>query len=277
MKPVSKAIIYDSSCPMCQAYTKGFVKWGLLADKHRIPFCELQPEQANRYMDLQRSRHEIPLVDLGGGETLYGVDALTYLLSQPFPLVGKLMRIPVLSKTIRNLYNFISYNRRVITATSSENTGIDCAPDFRMGYRMAFIVFAILMSSWITWGFGQTVGYYFPAIQGVQMLLICGTGWFVQILAAILLLKGQLRIEYIGQLAVLMLMGTLVLLPGMLVSALIHSSPLWALGSVAISSLLMHTEHLRRLRYLHLSKTWLILWSCSLFTTALFWIWSFVY
>jgi predicted DCC family thiol-disulfide oxidoreductase YuxK len=276
MKPVAKAIIYDSSCPMCQAYTKGFVKWGLLADEHRIAFCELQPEQARRYLDLQRSRHEIPLVDLGGGDTLYGVDALTYLLSQRMPSIGKLMQNTLVSKAIRKFYNFISYNRRVITATASAPQGIDCAPDFRLGYRITFIIFASVLAGLITWGLGQSARHYLSGLNGLTMLLICGTGWLLQSGAAILLIKSQLRIEYLGQLAVLMLIGTLVLLPGMAMDALTgHTCTGWLLGSVVGSSILMHIEHFRRIAYLNLSQRWLAFWSVALWTTACFWLYIF--
>ena len=276
MKPVSKAIIYDSSCPMCQAYTKGFVQWGVLTDKHRIAFSELQPDQARRYLDLQRSRHEIPLVDLAGGQTLYGVDALVYLLSQRLPLIALIMSNQMIYSFLKKLYSFISYNRRVITATVPGADGVNCAPDFNLKYRLAFMAFAGFTASMITWRFGVAAGYYLPQLAGLPMLLICGTGWLLQLLVAFVLLSGQRRLEYAGQLAVIMLIGTLVLLPGIAIdAATAHRHPAWLVGSVALSSTLMHAEHLRRIRYLQLSRWWVLLWSVLLFATALAWLIQF--
>lgn len=276
MKPLSKAIIYDSSCPMCQAYTKGFVKWGILAPEHRISFCELEPDQAQRYMDLTRSKHEIPLVDLSGGKTLYGIEALSYLLSQRLPFIQTFLSCKPIHWFCQKLYSFISYNRRVITATTSENKGIDCKPDFHLSYRLLFIFFGILIASLITWKLGSSTSAYSSSLSGYSMLLICGSGWLIQMIAAISILKGQERIEYLGQLATLMLIGTWVLLPGLWIDSLTHhSSILWISVSVLISSILMHTEHIRRLRYLHLSIYWLFLWSAALFGTALAELWLF--
>ncbi len=249
MKSAPKAIIYDGSCPMCQAYTKGFVKWGVLADEHRIAFSELQPDQARRYLDVNRSRHEIPLVDLGGGETLYGVEALVYLLSQRIPFIEKAMQNPLVFNLIKKLYSFISYNRRVITATSSANQDIDCAPDFRLSHRLHFIIFSALTSSLVAWRFGVSVGYYFSSLVGKAIGISYLTGCCILFLAVACVLKSQKRMEYMGQLAMLLLIGTLALLPGLALTTLTHQ-PVWLLGSAVVSLVLLYTESVRRVRYI---------------------------
>ncbi len=271
MKPVTKAIIYDPNCPMCQAYTKGFVRWGILSEENRIPFDELQPQQACRYMDISRSRHEIPLVDLGGGETLYGLDALLYLIGQRMPSLAKCIRIPLIYTSMKKFYCFISYNRRVITATASAGKGIDCAPDYHQGYRLSFIGICIVLATLITWQLGLSVRHHFAQVTPLQILLACGSGWMLQIGAALVLLRGS--IEYIGQLAVLMAIGTLVLLPGLWLDRLTGYQHIgWIVGSITLSSLLMHIEHHRRTQYLSLNRLWTISWLVALFSTAIFWL-----
>jgi predicted DCC family thiol-disulfide oxidoreductase YuxK len=72
-----KAILYDHNCPMCALYTKGFVKWQLLDKENRISFAQLDNQIFIERVDWYRARHEIPLVDLQGGQTLYGLESCT--------------------------------------------------------------------------------------------------------------------------------------------------------------------------------------------------------
>lgn len=74
---MEKLIIYDESCPMCKLYTKGMVAADTSGCLTRLSSGQLTQETINR-IDQQRARHEIPLVDLDGGETLYGVDTWIY-------------------------------------------------------------------------------------------------------------------------------------------------------------------------------------------------------
>ena len=84
-------IIYDDACPMCQAYTSGFVAAGILPEDGREKFSTASSDII-KDLDLQRARHEIPLYNRETGEVVYGYEALFILLStwQPFfkPLFG---------------------------------------------------------------------------------------------------------------------------------------------------------------------------------------------
>src|SRR5688572_29047682 len=126
----NKAMIYDDTCPMCSLYTKGFVKWGLLENDNRIAFSSLDTHEIICRMDINRARHQIPLIDLKGGKTLYGLDALTFLLSQKIPFLRKLLHIKPVYNFFSCLYNIVSYNRRIIVPAKPFSAKIDCAPDF---------------------------------------------------------------------------------------------------------------------------------------------------
>jgi hypothetical protein len=151
----------------------------------------------------------------------------------------------------------------------------DCTPDFHLTYRIAFILFAIFSSTGITYAFGQSLNplFSFPS-GGTHMLLIAGTGWAVQIGLASLLLKDK-RIDYIGHLGVVMLIGVLVLLPGICISRFTDFQYFAVpLISVLLSSSLMCRQHFIRVRSLGLHQIWTVIWFVVLQSTALFWIYQ---
>lgn len=135
-----KAIIYDDNCPMCQWYTGAFVEANLLKSSNRISFSELSESPLAEQIQMQRSKHEIPLVDLAGGETIYGVDSLVHLLQPKFPLVEKLMQVAAISYFVRRLYKFISYNRGIMAPSFPTYRKYDCTPDFHLGYRLLLVL-----------------------------------------------------------------------------------------------------------------------------------------
>jgi hypothetical protein len=100
----------------------------------------LTQETINR-IDQQRARHEIPLVDLDGGETLYGVDTWIYALGKQNQQMEKLLSLNWIKSSLQTLYAFISYNRRIIiTSAPGRWNLLDLQPDFRLDYRLAFIL-----------------------------------------------------------------------------------------------------------------------------------------
>jgi hypothetical protein len=147
-KPLQKAIVYDDACPMCAWYTGQFVNAGLLESQHRIPFSQIK--QCDIKLDLQKSRHEIPLVDLAGGQVIYGLDSLLTILAVRFPVLVCLVRFMPLYYFFKRLYAFISYNRKVIypfrKRQNHSGSHFDCSPDFHIGYRWSFILWAVLSS-----------------------------------------------------------------------------------------------------------------------------------
>ena len=269
-KTKSKAIVYDDSCPLCSLYTQGFVRWGLLEPQNRIPFSRLNECGTLENLDLDKARHYIPLVDLTGSETLYGPDALVFLLQQKIPVLGKLMQLRMLQKLVLGLYHVISYNRRVIIPAQAAPNSFDCAPDYNPRYRLAFIFISLLIASLGTFAFEQSLKTVFPVTAGGwAMLLIAGTGWLLQIALALLFLR-QNKIDYIGQLCVIMLVGVLLLMPGVCITA-IWPAPVIPLISVLLSSCMMLQQHLYRVKYLQISSRWTFLWFFNLQSTAAIW------
>jgi hypothetical protein len=134
----SKVIIYDDVCPLCKAYTSGFVRAGWLLPENRIGFAEA-PAELIRHIDTDRARHEIPLYDRVTGETLYGKEALFFILGEAIPIFRPLFRLRLFRAFIFCLYQIITYNRRIIANSRPPAKGFDCAPDFSAFYRWLYI------------------------------------------------------------------------------------------------------------------------------------------
>ena len=134
----SKVIIYDDVCPLCKAYTSGFVQAGWLRPENRIGFAEAPTELVER-IDIDRARHEIPLYDRVTGETLYGKEALFFILGEAIPIFRPLFRLRLFRAFIFCLYQIITYNRRIIANSRPPAKGFDCAPDFNAFYRWLYI------------------------------------------------------------------------------------------------------------------------------------------
>jgi len=132
----NKDIIYDDVCPMCKGYTACFLHFGLL--QNRTGFASASPEMLER-IDLNRARHEIPLYDQQTGQTLYGLDALFLILGERFPVFRPLFRNRVFRAALYQLYQIITYNRRVIAGSKAPAAGFDCAPDVNLFYRFLYI------------------------------------------------------------------------------------------------------------------------------------------
>lgn len=136
----NKVIIYDDVCPMCNAYTGGFVRLGWL--KQRSGFVNATPELLQK-LDLDRSRHEIPLLDTETGEVLYGLDALFLILGTRFPLLRPVFRSRLFRAPLYQLYQIITFNRRIIAGTTPPAQGFNCAPDVNLFYRWLYIGLAL--------------------------------------------------------------------------------------------------------------------------------------
>jgi len=149
MKPL---LIYDADCPACEAYTKGFVKLGLLSAEARQSNRACHDQRIIDRLDPERMRHELPLVDLEGPEVRYGVDALLTVVGFRFPGFTRFVQRTFLYGWAKKLYAFISYNRRVVLPTEPERWQLlDFAPRFHMGYRLLLIALLFSIVGLIHW------------------------------------------------------------------------------------------------------------------------------
>lgn len=212
MMTPKKAIIYDNTCPMCRWYTDEFVKAGLLESENRIAFSELEKKGLAGQIDLERSRDEIPLVDLEGGVTLYGLDSMVHLLALRFPFIPRLLAFPAVGWFFRRFYKFVSFNRRVMAPSHKVRQVYDCTPHFDWKYRWVYILSANVIG-WL--GIGSFLASYLP-----DFVLWIMTAAFLSLHFFVIFLNGKRAMEYAGQLATVWLLGGFFALPGLLLPGL---------------------------------------------------------
>ncbi len=232
-----KAIIYDDTCPMCCLYTEAFVKVDLLKADNRVSFSELEKKDFLDQLDFDRSRHEIPLVDVNGGETLYGMDSLVYILSQKIPVIEPIMKIRPIKYFFKKLYKLVSYNRRVIVPSKKQIQEFDCTPDFNLKYRLIYITAALLTGiTLLSLILMKFVGLQFVPLLLLPIFLLFGLGFINTDFR-----EMEIKTEYFGQLATVILIGGLISLPGFIL-------PKIYLIFVVLSKMLMSREYLRRVK-----------------------------
>ncbi|WP_144282864.1 DCC1-like thiol-disulfide oxidoreductase family protein [Chryseobacterium echinoideorum] len=246
-------LIYDNECPMCNLYSKGFIKSGMLSENGREAFTELSLDN-EKLIDFNRAKNEIALVDHEQNKVIYGLDSLLLIIGNSFPRLEKIARIKPLYWFFKKLYSFVSYNRKQIIPSSKDYSEKACVPDFNLKYRLAYITFVVFLSSYILNIFSGNLGLHLHQNFGRE-LIICVS----QIVWQTVFLKSYLKEKlwnYIGNMMTVSLIGTLLLIPCLLFSLNSFSAMIY----FGIVVLIMFLEHLRRCKILQLNFLPTISW-----------------
>ena len=163
----------------------------------------------------------------------------------------------------------------------------DCEPDVTLARRLTLIVPLALVAGLLAAAFGAAVFYGVPEYFGWTlgdagtgawfMPAALGTGWVVMGVAALAVLRGEQRIDYVGHLAVTMFIGALVLVPATLVAWWLprEANIAIVLVSVLASFALMFSMQRRRVAAVGLPRRWLWAWVAALALGSA--AWKFVY
>ena len=273
----SKLIIYDSNCKVCSSLRDVVVKFTAIPEERIKAFKDLTPD-LSAHVDPEQFKNVMALIDTSGGKTIYGAQGVAYIFSSEYKPIDFLLSFKAIFKLFNFIYKIQAYNRYII-ATPKSTFKCDCFPDRVVKYRICYVVMTLLLSIFLTTIFGLSLRFFFTGISGseaaIQMLLIAGSGWVLQILLATTILRDK-ALDYIGHLGSIMVVGLLILVPWMLFYAgtgvLI---PYFPGLSVMISSAYMLYLHMNRVKYLEISQGWTLSWFLFLQSTALFWIYLF--
>jgi predicted DCC family thiol-disulfide oxidoreductase YuxK len=263
----NQTLLYDEDCPLCNLYTTGFVKSGMLDQNGRKSYCQLSEEEQN-FVDLKRAPNEIALVDNKTKTVTYGIDSLIKVIGFSFPLIEKVATIKPIHFILKKLYSFVSYNRKVIIPGSvKEENKLQCIPDFNYKYRFLFIGFALTITTFVLFGYSNLI-LNFPK-STITRELILAFGQIVFQALFLLKLDKQTILNYAGNLMTVSLMGSLILSPILLLSQFVQLPQMIVLGWFGVTVLIMFLEHFRRVKVLklpfYLSFTWILYRIIALF------------
>lgn len=252
-------ILYDSNCPLCKAYTGAFVSCGLLDRNGRSAYNQQDP-QLFSHLDPDRARNEIALVNTQTHQVTYGLDSLIAILGHHRKAVQGILRFPLVYFPLKCLYSLISYNRKLIAPSASNND--TCVPDFNLFYRMVFLLLANLFTGFVLYHFITPVLLHSKLHTGFGQEMLVVTGQMVFQAAVLLILAPSKTWDYLGHMMAVSVMGALLLLPALLVYSWYGFDFYFALAWFAAVVGTMFGLHLGRCKKLGLgleiSASWIL-------------------
>lgn len=280
MKPLQDTILlYDAECPMCQLYSNGFIRAGMLDKNGRADFSKASP-QLCQLIDSDRACNEIALVDVKNGTVKYGIHSLFAIIAHSFPMFNRLFAFVPFQWIIKRLYSFISFNRRVIICGNDPESPTACKPDFNLSYRIAYLLFSIAVSCWILKHFSPLLGVYWPIPHGwtAELLLVSGQLIFQTI--AFFAFSSNRNLEkllnYLANVMTVSLMGSLLLVPALIISIVLPSLFVYFyLGWFGLLVMFMFFEHKRRVKVYHLHSNLSYTWVLYRFLVSSLCVWIF--
>ena len=269
MKPTNKIIIYDDSCPMCSVYTKAFVRTGFITQEGRKSFSNIDAEILEQ-IDNYKCRNKIPLIDTSNNSVKYGIDALLEILNEKIPLIKTIGTFKPVNRFLKKLYNLISLNRRVITASKLNSNGFDCTPDFNLKYRLLFLFLGLSFNTiMLIPEFSNVLSK--SAFNNTSPAKLQSAHFALVLVNVALALKisGRKAIEFLGQINVLALLTTLLLLPLCLFNSLFNIPATINDVLLLILFLFILTEYKRRMKFAGILTNKIIV-TVNLISTILF-------
>jgi hypothetical protein len=279
MKTLKKHILlYDSECPMCDLYSRGFVASGMLDGDGRTAYQEVLggdgPESCHTgpgtlqvgnvgagcpLIDRQRAVNEIALVDTTTGAVSYGIDSLFKVIGYSFPVLRPLFRWRPFTWLMRKLYSFISYNRKVIIPAPVPDSA-SLQPSFSLRYRLAWLLFTALISGSILTRYARLLPGLVSAGGAYREYLICaGQIVFQGLMVALTGHSRRTFWDYLGNMMTISLAGSLLLLPALAAHSIL--TPTLAALYFLLVAACMLAEHIRRTRLLRLGWGLSVSWA----------------
>jgi hypothetical protein len=241
-------LVYDSECPMCDLYSKGFIKVGMLDGNGRVAYgCAPVPPSFSN----DRARDEIALIDYNNGTVTYGLDSLITIIAHSFPRFAKALRLRLIHWMLSVAYSFISYNRKVIAPSKVFEKRGSCTPTFHTGYRIAYVVFAWLVTSVVLANYTPTLQPIVPKSGFLREFIVCGGQIIFQLVIVRLMTRDKV-LHYIGNMMTVSLIGALLLLPMLMLSYVVNIPPAASLAWFTIVVTFMLSIHWKRVKMLKL-------------------------
>jgi len=250
-------LLYDAYCPLCQAYSNAFIKFGFLNKEGRLNWNEIS-DSIKSQIDVDRSRHEIALVNVHTGDVFYGIDSLFTILSSNLKWFNILFNYAFLKILFKFLYNVISYNRHLIIPRDLNNPS-KCVPDFSLFWRVFYIAISIFVTAFVLHSFSNNI-----LVQPYSLLydfLIILAHFTIQSIVLYFIQKEKSILDYITHNATIMFIGSLFLLPAIGLSYWFQNAYFFLtyLSVVVFITLYLHHKRMLLLKYnIFLTITWIL-------------------
>lgn len=251
-------LIIDRDCPMCQLYGRTFEKTGMLEQGSCSPYQTIDGVICNQ-IDMAKARNEIAFYNTKTKEVFYGLDSLVYIITHHFSFLKPFLKSVPVDIFLRKLYKFISFNRKVIAPSFQKPNERVCTPEFNLKYRFLYLLFVVLLSSTVLSHFTKPINELMGwSNYWEREFLVCFGQIFWQSMVLYKLPKEKL-LDYLGNMMTVSLIGTLLLLPILLINA---PSPILNLAYFGAVVGFMFFEHIRRCKILNIgglpSVSWLV-------------------
>ncbi|HOZ52645.1 MAG TPA: DCC1-like thiol-disulfide oxidoreductase family protein, partial [Chitinophagaceae bacterium] len=210
MKTLSNhSLLFDQDCPLCHWYTGIFLKYKLLDAKGRIPFQEIDASNFPT-VDYDLAKNKIALLNRENGEVVYGIDGLVKILGNNFGLVRFFIQFKIIRWFLEQLYNLISFNRKIVIPVSCTQSG-SCNPSHNWFWRIAFIfICGLTVNLFVNSYFHHQLSAYYIGnpIWGDSVLFF---GQILFQIGACYLLKEKNIYDYIGHVSFISFLGAILL------------------------------------------------------------------
>ncbi len=267
----NQTLFYDEDCPLCKVYTLGFIRGGMLDKNGRTKYSQMSSHEEN-LVDIKRSCNEIALLNHENGTVIYGIDSLLKIIGNSFPIIEKVGKIQPVHSVLKQLYSFISYNRKVIIPNNSDSEArLKCIPDFNFTYRLLYLIIGVMSTSFILSFFlRDTIVIFSNSIISMAAFV---TGLLVFQGICIHRLDNKTILNYLGNLMTTIMMGNLILSPIVIAN---HFLPINQIGLISyffFAVILAQLEHNRRVTLLklpnYLTFSWIIYLTLIILTSLI--------
>ena len=254
-------LLIDQDCPMCCIYGKCFTKLEWVDGETLNPYQVVTDQEAEG-IDMERAQNEIALKDQSTGTTVYGIDAMIKIVSHRKKGFNKFLNSRLVYGFLKRLYNFISYNRKVIYPAAVNPALRKCHPSLSLKYRWAYILLVALFTGLILNNFVWHINTAFELEQDWRREYYICFGQVIWQLVAIALLAKEKTADYLGNMSTVSLIGGLLLLPILGLNALFHFTPFLLIFLFGVIISFMLFEHIRRCKLLEvpliMTFSWLL-------------------
>jgi hypothetical protein len=261
----NKKLLIDRDCPMCRIYGNAFtqLKW---VDQETVSYYQSCPNKYAENIDMQRAKSEIAFFNPVSGKTKYGIDAFIEILWEG--RLSKLLRWKPLYWISKKFYRFVSFNRKVIAPARKSGISKNCEPPLHPGYRIVYIVFSILFFSLGLDILFSSLQSEFSLIGSTSPLFLAVLPFSVQSLA-LFVSQAKNKLDYLGNMATVANILTIILLPAVLVFQLLNLSVVYMLIATSLAATIAFVEIRDRTKLLNQSDSLNLSWFASHLITLL--------